>query len=196
MTYQNVLLVDMNDNPIGEAEKLQAHKQGLLHRAFSIFIYRKNAHGIEYLLQKRASQKYHCGGLWTNTCCSHPNTQKERTISVQERLKFEMGMDIPFENIKFIKKFTYKAVFDNGLTEHEIDHVFMAEYQGENIQPNPEEVDDMRWINLDILEDDLAKNPQNYTAWLPQVLHIAKKGLHNIQTFPLQATRPFHTSSS
>ncbi|MFA6047467.1 MAG: isopentenyl-diphosphate Delta-isomerase [Parcubacteria group bacterium] len=156
---EKVILVDEKDNSVGEAEKLEAHKKGLLHRAFSIFIF--NSKG-ELLLQKRAKAKYHSGGLWSNTCCSHPAPKKNILDEAHRRLKEEMGIDC---ELKEIYTFIYKAKLNNDLTEYEYDHVFAGRYD-ENPKPNSDEVEDWKWVNLDWLAEDIKNNPQNYTYWL------------------------------
>ncbi len=170
-----IILVDLNDNEIGTVEKITAHREALLHRAFSVFIFRKNKNNVELLLQKRHSKKYHCGGLWTNTCCSHPHKGEELAVSAQRRLKFEMGIETP---LKLIGKFHYSVEFENGLTENEIDHVLVGMFQGEEINVNPEEVEDIRWIDPVILQQDLLKNPKRYTFWLSQALKLALTAIH------------------
>ncbi len=153
-----LILVDENDRQIGTEEKIKAHEEGKLHRAFSIFIF--NSKG-EMLLQKRAKTKYHSGGLWTNTCCSHPRDGERIEEAVHRRLKEEMGFDCELEE-KF--HFIYKVKLDHGLTEHEFDHVFVGKYDGE-VKPNPEEADDFKWINMETLKKDLEEHPENYTEW-------------------------------
>jgi len=154
-----VILVDENDNEIGTEEKLKAHQEGKLHRAFSIFVL--NSKG-QLLLQKRAKSKYHSGGLWTNTCCSHPSPGETLEKAVHRRLKEEIGFDC---ELKEIFSFTYKANFDNGLIEHEYDHVFIGNFDGEPA-PNPEEVDEWKWVDLEELKKDIQENPDSYSYWL------------------------------
>ena len=154
-----VILVDENDNEIGTEEKMKAHQEGKLHRAFSIFIF--NSKG-ELLLQKRAKSKYHSGGLWSNTCCSHPMPGEALEKTVHRRLIEEMGFDC---ELKEIFSFTYKAKFDNGLIEHEYDHVFIGKFDGKPT-PNPEEVDEWKWIDVEELKKGIQENPDNYTYWL------------------------------
>ncbi len=153
-----VILVDREDNELGLMEKQQAHVAGLLHRAFSVFIF--NSKG-ELMLQQRAASKYHSPTLWTNTCCSHPRENETYKEAAHRRLVEEMGFDCDL-NYKF--DFIYKANLDNGLTEHELDHVFIGVYDGEP-QLNPDEVMAYRWVEMDDLKKDMEKNPQNYTAW-------------------------------
>src|SRR5687768_14206462 len=135
-----VILVNEQDEPVGTMEKLEAHQKGLLHRAFSVFVVNKNG---EMLLQQRAQDKYHSGGLWTNTCCSHPLPGENVLDASHRRLMEEMGFDCP---LREIFSFTYRAEFDNGLTEHEFDHVFFGEYDGEVI-PDTAEVQATRYLS-------------------------------------------------
>lgn len=157
MTEQ-VILVDESDNEIGTEEKMEAHTLGLLHRAFSIFVY--NTRG-EMLLQKRALSKYHSGGLWTNTCCSHPRPGESIMDAAHRKLVQEMGFDCPLTEVF---SFTYKAGLGGGLTEHEFDHVFIGSYDGDPL-PNPEEADGYKWIDTKTLTEDIAKKPESYTIW-------------------------------
>jgi isopentenyl-diphosphate Delta-isomerase len=161
--WGNVILVDENDQEIGQKDKLQAHIDGDLHRAFSIFIF--NSKG-EILLQKRADAKYHSPCLWTNTCCSHPQPNKSMEDCLNERLEIEMGMAC---EMKPWFTFKYKAEFENGLTEHEFDHVFKG-FSDELPVPNPDEVADYQYISVADLKSDLFQNPYNYTAWLKLII--------------------------
>jgi len=154
---ENVVLVDVNDNQIGIEEKMKAHQKGVLHRAFSIFVFNKKS---ELLLHKRASGKYHSGGLWTNTCCSHPRPDEGLKNAIHRRLQEEMGFDTVL-NKKF--DFIYKATVGD-LTEHEFDHVFFGVYEGD-IKPDPEEVEDIKWMTISDLQNDMKSNPEKYTAW-------------------------------
>ena len=153
-----VILVDEQDKTIGKMEKQQAHLEGLLHRAFSIFIFNSEK---KLLLQKRASSKYHCGGLWTNTCCSHPRENEEIQDAAIRRLQEEMGMHC---ELTPIFSFLYKAALENGLTEHEFDHVFIG--QSNQIPAiNKEEVDDFRYVGMEELQLEINESPQNFTPW-------------------------------
>lgn len=154
-----ILTVDEKDNIIGKEEKIKAHKEGILHRAFSIFVFNSKD---ELLLQRRAKSKYHSGGLWSNTCCSHQRSGELIEKAVHKRLKEEMGFDC---DLKQIFSFTYKVKFDNDLFEHEFDRVFIGNFDGEP-EPNPKEVDEWKWIDLKKLKRDIQKNPDNYTYWL------------------------------
>jgi isopentenyl-diphosphate delta-isomerase len=153
-----VVLVDEQDNPIGKMEKQQAHIEGLLHRAFSIFIFNSEK---KLLLQKRASSKYHCGGLWTNSCCSHPRENENIQDAANRRLAEEMGMQC---SLKPIFTFIYRAEFDNGLIEHEFDHVFFGE-SDQNPKINPEEVETYRYIAMENLQQEVKEFPENFTPW-------------------------------
>lgn len=162
---EEIILVDENDNEIGHIEKMAAHVDGgKLHRAFSIFLF--NSKG-ELLLQKRAGGKYHFGSLWTNTCCSHPNKGETLEHAVHRRLKEELGIDT---DMKEITKFTYRASDPkSGLTEYEIDHVFIGTFDSDP-KPNPEEVEDIKWIKLDDLRKDVNQHPEKYTPWFKIIL--------------------------
>src|SRR6188768_3717703 len=160
---EQVILVDEFDNEVGIMEKMEAHRMGALHRAFSVVVF--NSKG-ELLLQKRAVGKYHSGGLWTNTCCSHPSPSESIDIAVQRRLLYEMGIDV---HPSFAFKFTYRAALDHGLTEHELDHVFTATFDGAP-QVNPNEVEDWEYVDLATLRADLARSPERYTAWFGYIL--------------------------
>lgn len=160
---EKIILVDERDKQVGTEEKIKAHKEGKLHRAFSIFIF--NSKG-ETLLQKRAREKYHSGGLWTNACCSHPRAREALDEAAHRRLKEEMCFDCP---LKEIFSFIYKVKFGNGLTEHELDHVFTGRFQGKP-KPNPEEAEDWKWVSVEWVKEDIRKNPQNYTYWFKVAL--------------------------
>jgi len=158
MENEEVILVNENDVTVGAMEKMEAHREAVLHRAFSIFIF--NAKG-EMLLQQRAINKYHSGGLWTNACCSHPRPGEETIEAAQRRLKEELGFQIP---LKKIFDFTYKTEFNNGLTEFEFDHVFVGEYNG-NVAANPEEISDFCFKEMKEIKQSLQTHPQKYTVW-------------------------------
>ena len=158
MSIEKVILVDENDNQVGVMPKLEAHQKGLLHRAFSVFIFNSK---YELLLQKRASSKYHSGGLWTNTCCSHPREGEEILDAANRRLIEEMGIET---SLRKVHDFIYKAELDNDLTEHEFDHVFYGIYNEDPII-NKDEADDFKWIDMDSLNEDIKKNGDNYTIW-------------------------------
>ncbi|MGV0921356.1 isopentenyl-diphosphate Delta-isomerase [Empedobacter falsenii] len=153
-----VVLVDQDDQKLGLMEKQQAHVAGLLHRAFSVFVF--NSKG-ELMIQQRAASKYHSPTLWTNTCCSHPRDNETYEQAAHRRLEEEMGFDCELE-YKF--NFIYKAHLENDLIEHELDYVFIGTFDNEP-KLNPDEVMAYRWVELDDLKKDMEKNPQNYTAW-------------------------------
>ena len=154
-----VILVDENDQAIGDMDKIEVHQKGLLHRAFSIFIFNDKK---QLLLQRRAKEKYHSANLWTNTCCSHPKPGECTLDAAKRRLKEEMG--IATELTKFFD-FIYQARVEDDLIEYEFDHVFIGQY---NRQPllNPEEASDYKWISIDELKADLERFPGKYTEWL------------------------------
>lgn len=161
---EEVILVDENDNEIGLMEKMEAHEKALLHRAFSVFVFNKNG---ELLLQQRALHKYHSGGLWTNTCCSHPRKGEVVINSAHRRLMEEMGFDCELE---LKHKFIYKAPFTNGLTEHELDYIFTGEFEN-TPHPNPDEVASYRWIKLEQLQKEIELHPENFTVWFRIILN-------------------------
>lgn len=161
---KRIILVDENDNVVGFGEKMQVHKEGKLHRCFSIVVFNQKG---ELLLQKRAEGKYHCGNLWSNTCCGHPYAKEETDKSAHRRLQEEMGFDCP---LKEVTVFHYRAEFDNGLTENEIDHLFVGQYNGD-IKPDPQEVGDIKWITLENLKKDIAQNPSAYTPWFKIIIN-------------------------
>lgn len=154
-----VILVDEQDNVIGSMEKLSAHKQGLLHRAFSVFV--MNDRG-ELLIQQRASGKYHSAGMWSNTCCSHPRPGEGNEDAAHRRLKEEMGFDCPLDPIFTL---LYKADVGNGLIENEYDHIFLGTYSGD-VHPNPDEVQAYQYISLDKLQVWMTSEPESFTPWL------------------------------
>jgi len=163
-----IILVDEHDRQIGFMGKLETHEKGLLHRAFSIFV--KNNKG-EMMLQKRASDKYHSGGLWTNTCCSHPRNGEDLTLAIHRRLKEEMGFDCALTEVL---TFIYQVDVGGGLKEYEFLHVFSGTYNDAPIV-NPEEADDWKWITMEELKKDVAENPDNYSYWFKIALQKAKE---------------------
>lgn len=170
--YDEVILVNERDEPVGTMEKMEAHRKALLHRAFSIFIF--NSRG-EMLLQQRALNKYHSGGLWTNACCSHPAPGESTEDAATRRLQEEMGFVTPLEKVF---EFSYKATFENGLTENEYDHVFTGIYDGP-VKPHPQEAKDFCFKSVDDIQTSLASHPDKYTAWFhiafPKVLTWAEE---------------------
>lgn len=158
MSEEKVILVNQKDEPIGLMPKMEAHEKGLLHRAFSVFIFNKKN---ELMLQQRALSKYHSPGLWTNTCCSHQREGETNIEAGKRRLQEEMGFTAELEDtISFI----YKAPFDNGLTEHEFDHILVGNYNEEPLL-NPEEAEAWKWMELDEVAKDMENNPSIYTEW-------------------------------
>ena len=158
MLITEVILVDEKDNAVGACEKIEAHRKGILHRAFSVFIF--NSKG-EMLLQQRAIGKYHSGGLWTNACCSHPAPGEETIVAAKRRAQEELGFDVSIEKIF---DFVYKTDFDNGLTEYEFDHVFVGQYDGK-INFNKEEIMDICYKSIKEISQSLKTHPSEYTAW-------------------------------
>ena len=157
---EKVILLDESGKEIGEEEKIKAHREGKLHRAFSIFVF--NSKG-QLMIHQRAKGKYHSGGLWTNTCCSHPRPGEKLEEAIHRRLKEEMGFDC---DLKEIFSFTYKAKLGE-LFEHEHDHVFIGTFNGEP-EPNPGEVEDWKWIGPEELKKDMEENPDKYTYWFKE----------------------------
>ncbi len=155
---EQVVLVDAQDNPIGLMGKLEAHQKGVLHRAFSVFVLNDQN---ELMLQQRALHKYHSPGLWTNTCCSHQRSGESNIQAGTRRLQEEMGFTTELTELT---SFIYKAPFDNGLTEHELDHIMMGRY---NSSPNinPDEVADWKWMSIEEVKKDVDAHPERYTVW-------------------------------
>ncbi len=160
---EHVILVDSEDKAIGTMEKMEAHRKGILHRAFSILLF--NPKG-EILLQKRAKEKYHSGGLWTNACCSHPLPNESMENATRRKLWQEMGIDTP---TNFVYKFFYQAKLDANLFEHECDHVFTGTFDGKP-KINSNEVEDWKFVSLDQLLLDAQQNPEQYTYWFKLIL--------------------------
>ncbi|MCB9188474.1 MAG: isopentenyl-diphosphate Delta-isomerase [Flavobacteriales bacterium] len=158
MNEEFVILVDEKDQQVGLMGKMEAHEKGLLHRAFSVFLFDLEGN---FLLQRRALSKYHSGGLWTNACCSHPREGETTKEAAMRRVKEELGLDV---NVEEQFSFIYKSQLDKGLTEHELDHVFFGTYEG-HINPNPDEVAEVKYVALEDLIDDMKENPNNYTEW-------------------------------
>lgn len=164
---EKVILVNEKDKPIGIGEKLKVHRQGKLHRSFSILIF--NSKG-EMLIQKRAEKKYHSPGLWSNSCCSHPRPNETLIEAAKRRLKEEMGVE---SDLNEIFSFKYLAKVGN-LIENEFDHVFLGKFDG-NLIVNKEEIEDWRWISLEELKKEMKENPEKYTIWFKLILDHAKK---------------------
>jgi isopentenyl-diphosphate delta-isomerase len=177
---QSLILVDENDIQQGNGKKLLIHQLGLLHRAFSIFIF--NTKG-ELLMQQRATEKYHSGGLWSNTCCSHPQFGEDILESIKKRLNEEMGMKCTTE---FAFSFIYKVKFDNGLTEHEYDHVYVG-ISDDLPVPDAAEVKNWQYVNLKKLEANIVEHPEIYTEWLKICLprlkeHLISSAMHLVNS--------------
>ena len=159
-----VILVNENDEMIAAGEKLQIHKEGLLHRAFSVFTF--NSRG-ELLLQLRAPTKYHSPSLWSNTCCGHPRPEEKLMEAAHRRLQAEMGFDCMLEETG---SFIYRAELDNGFIEHEYDHILRWRFNGEPT-PNPMEAIDWKWMTVEALTRELEDNPDSYTYWLRLIMN-------------------------
>tara|TARA_B110000967_G_scaffold37508_1_gene36983 strand:+ start:512 stop:1036 length:525 start_codon:yes stop_codon:yes gene_type:complete len=158
MEEEKVILVNSNDEPIGLMSKMEAHEKAVLHRAFSVFVVNSKN---ELMLQQRALLKYHSPGLWTNTCCSHQREGEGNIEAGLRRLEEEMGFETPLE---YLFNFIYKAPFDNGLTEHELDHVMLGRYEGVPTI-NPDEVASWKWMDIEQINIDLKENSASYTVW-------------------------------
>lgn len=190
-----IILVDEQDREVGSGEKIAVHRAGTLHRAFSVFILRRGATGaVELLLQRRAADKYHCGGLWTNTCCSHPNVNEAVADAAQRRLYEEVGITT---KLYAVGTFCYRAEFANGLIEHELDHTFVGAYAAsisismascgeEPVQQklldkellakiNRAEIQDLKWLSIAALKHELRSNVQQYTPWLAPALALVER---------------------
>jgi len=169
----DIVLVDEKDSPVGTGEKMDVHRKGTLHRAFSILIYNSK---MQILLQKRAGSKYHCPGLWTNTCCSHPRPGEKLVAAAERRLKEEMGIEVPIRRTGL--KFIYRVKVGE-LTEYEYDHILCGNFEGDPVL-NPEEADDWKWISPKDLRDDMMANPEKYTPWFVLILRTIGKGAETI----------------
>lgn len=158
MTKDLVILVNEHDEEVGHMEKMQAHREGLLHRAISVILINSKK---EILLQQRALHKYHSPGLWSNTCCSHPYPNESTEAAANRRLSEEMGLS---SHLEHRYAFIYKVALEHGLTEHEYDHVFVG-YCNQDPTLNSEEVMGYKWMSVDALQTDIAQHPENYTYW-------------------------------
>lgn len=158
MKEEQVILVDQKDRQIGLMPKMEAHEKGLLHRAFSVFVFNERK---ELMIQQRALSKYHSPGLWTNTCCSHQREGETNIEAGKRRLWEEMGFSTELQDSM---SFIYKAPFENGLTEHEYDHILLGTYNKEP-DPNPDEVHSYKWVKPQDLKQDMLRQPELYTAW-------------------------------
>ncbi len=170
MDRVEVILVDKDDREVGVMEKMEAHRKGILHRAFSVFIFNDDN---QLMLQQRALHKYHSPGLWSNTCCSHPFPEEPVEEAAHRRLQEEMGFDV---ELKKAFTFTYKAELDQGMTEHELDHVLIGNYNDEP-SINQEEVAAWNWVDLEELIEDMDSNPENYTVWFRIIFKEFRKKL-------------------
>ena len=169
-----VILVDRHDRKTGVSGKMKAHHKGLLHRAVSVFVI--NTRG-EWILQRRALDKYHSNGLWTNTCCTHPLPGEKVSVSAKRRLKEEMGIECDlFELFSFI----YKEKLDNELIEHEFDHVFLGITDNEPVI-NEKEVEEWEAVSFKDLHDDILKNPSDYTYWFKMIYERVNNTIHNLK---------------
>lgn len=169
-----LILVDGLDREIGSATKMQAHVDGLLHRAFSVILVHPGVDGPEILLSRRASGKYHSGGLWANSCCSHPRVGETVLDAAYRRVREELGCEAV--DLRELCAFAYRAEFDSGLCEHEYDHVLIGAFRGE-VNPDPDEVEAVRWMSIDALAAELAEQPHQFSAWAPMVLSMGMKGI-------------------
>jgi len=160
---EHIILVDENDSEVGTMEKMEAHRKGALHRAFSVVLFNTNG---EMLLQKRASSKYHSAGLWSNACCSHPKPGEKIEDAAQRRLKEELGIDLM---PKSLFKFIYRVAFPNGLFEHEYDHVLVATFNGNPIV-NKAEVDEWKFVDYQELKQSIHERPKEFTHWFKIIL--------------------------
>ena len=163
MSVERVILVDADDRAIGTAEKLDAHRRALLHRALSVFLFDRAG---RVLLQRRAAGKYHSPGLWSNACCSHPRPGEETAAAARRRLREELGVDCALAHAL---TFTYRAEVEGGLVEHEVDHVFVGRFDGEP-RPDPAEVGAVEWAGPEDLRAALAAEPERFTKWLEPAL--------------------------
>lgn len=165
---EKIVLVDLDDQIIGKETKVKVHEEGLLHRAFSVFIINKT----RMLLQKRNINKYHSGGLWSNACCSHQREGEMLEDAVNRRLDEELGIDC---SLTEVFSFVYRTVFENGLTEYEYDHVFVGEYNG-TVSINYEEASEVRWFEFEELKRMMQNNPELFSSWFiiaaPRIMHI------------------------
>jgi len=164
---EKVVLVDEKDREVGEMEKMEAHRKGQLHRAFSVVVFNNKG---EILLQKRNKKKYHSGGLWTNTCCGHPRPGEGIIEAGERRLFEEMGIKV---ELKEKSVFMYKVQLGKELWENEIDYVLVGNYEGE-IKPDSEEVEEWKWGRLGDIKKDIVKNPEQYTYWFRTIVQSAK----------------------
>lgn len=175
MDKEEVILVNRDNQEIGLMEKMEAHHKGLLHRAFSVFIFNDQN---QLLLQQRAQEKYHSGGLWTNTCCSHPRKNETILDAGKRRLLEEMGFETSIEEVF---QFIYEAKLDKGMTEHEFDHVLIGRFSGIP-NPNPDEVMDWKFVELEAVKKDILNHPERYTVWFREIFERVESHLQTHMT--------------
>ncbi len=168
-----VILIDQQDNEIGSMEKIQAHQQGKLHRAFSIFIFNSKK---ELLIQKRADNKYHSGGLWSNTCCGHPRPGELTENAAQRRLQEEIGITC---QLHYLFPFTYFVKFDNNLIENELDHIFTG-ITDKTPLINPNEISDFKYMTMAAISNELEKTPTSYTVWFKLIFNQLQKTIYQL----------------
>lgn len=164
---EQVIVVDEQDQELGASDKMRAHIEGALHRAFSVFVFDR---GGRLLLQRRALAKYHSGGLWSNTCCGHPRPGEATAAAARRRLREEMNFDC---ELRAAFSFLYRAELENALVEHEYDHVFVGEFNG-SPAPDSSEVEEWKWVSMDELRRGLREEPSLYSAWLKLVIEGGK----------------------
>lgn len=174
---QEVLLVNEQDVPVGTMEKMEVHRLGLLHRAFSVFIFDKRG---RMLLQQRSLHKYHGGGLWTNACCSHPFPNEAVQQAAERRLQEELGFSVPLEKLF---TFTYRAPVENNLVEHEYDHVFAGVYEG-GIEPNTDEVANWRYQDMQSIGEEIKHHPDRFTYWFKMAFPRIAQWRQRVQNLP------------
>lgn len=185
-----LILVDIFDRPVGELDKLSVHRDGLLHRAFSVFLV--DVPGRRLLLQKRAAGKYHSSGLWANTCCSHPRPEEEVLSAARRRLHEETGIRCELTELF---TFIYRNVFDNGLSEYELDHVLVGNYDGESKDwlPDPDEIEELSWVGMEHLIVALSQRPQKFASWFliaaPQVIAYMRRLIEKEKEKPVKVER-------
>lgn len=165
-----IVAVDLEDRPIKPVSKTDAHAKSILHRAFSVVLFNDK----KILMQKRALSKYHCGGLWSNTCCSHPIWEEPLLSAVYRKLEHELG--ITSADVREIGRMSYFCQFDNGLSEFEYDHIFMGHFDGK-ININTNEVDSIKWMEIEKVCEDVVNNPRQFTPWFIQMLPFIKKSM-------------------
>ncbi|MBQ6395926.1 MAG: isopentenyl-diphosphate Delta-isomerase [Atopobiaceae bacterium] len=171
-----LVLVDEHDQEVGTATKERVHLEGLLHRAFSVVLWREGNDGVELLLSRRAEGKYHSAGLWANSCCSHPRSDEELLDAADRRVREELGCGV--RGLEEIGSFVYRVEFDNGLVEHEFDHVLVGRCVGA-LSPDPSEASAVRWMEAGRLAEELEREPERFCAWAPRVLRIAMDRLRD-----------------